>query len=417
MNDGPPHRGADGGATGTGVLPEARRPVALPTGAKRLARILVPNLFVLAAISAAVLTLPFLGIGAATFNHHYVAVPLNVGIVPVGQPIEVVPFANVVVRLRLTSLSDLSQALNPGVLTSVGSHWTLQQPVIIASGTHLTLRGPGTLVLAPGSFLEISQGGSASLTNLAIQSSVGGSSRGFLFDSGGALVLNHDEIRSLGRLATFTTGITFANAVKGSGVLNSVVTGNTDGVYVVATSGILLEGNVISASVLDGIYLRDQVSNIVVQANSVTASGLDNLAVEDAGFNVLIAHNTFGSAMRYGVLLYNNARPITIRANRLEGSIDGVVVNATSRTKIVANIFSGVQRFGIRLSGRSIGNEVSSNRLDHCAVGVYLTSGATKNSILMNRFVADGENIRIRLSAPRNVVRPRPSNSEIDLRP
>lgn len=392
------------------------RPAPWPTGAKKFARVVVPNLFFVAAVSAAILTLPFLGIGAPQFSHHYVTVPPNAGVVAAGEPIGVVPFSNVVARLGLKSLNDLAQALNPGALTSVGTIWTLRQPVVIANGTHLTLRGPGTLTLAPGSFLEVSRGGTVSITDLAIVGSGAGSRRGFLFDSGGVLRLNHDEIRSLGRLATFTTGITFASAARGSAVLNSIITGNTEGVYVLATSGLVLEGNVISGSSLDGIYLRDRVSKTLVRFNSVTKSGLDNLAAEDVGVNVVIAHNALQSSSRYGLLLYNNSRAAIVRMNQINGSIDGVVVNATSGSTIVANTVSGQQRFGIRITGVSRSNQIRSNRLDRSAVGLYLTSGATNNYLLMNRFASDAENIRIRLSAPRNFVHPRPTNSEINTR-
>ena len=385
----------------------------LPVGARKFARIVVPNLFLISAVAAAVIALPFLGIGGPQFNHHYVKVPPNVGVVPVGQSIGVVPFANVVGGLRVQSLSELSQVLNPGVLTASGTNWTLHQPVVIAGGSRLILRGPGRLTLAPGSFLEVSLGGRASITNLSIVGTGTAARRGFLFDSAGLLVLNHDDIQSLGRLATFATGVTFANAQPGSGVLNSVIIGNTDGVYAVATSGLVLQGNVISSSVLDGIYLRDQVSNLTVNANTVTTSGFDAIAVENAGVHIVIAQNTVTGAARYGILLYNNVHATTIRANHLSGAIDGVVVNSTTRASIAANTISGEQRFGIRLSGPSLTNDVRRNQLAHCAVGIYLTSGATRNAIELNRFSSNGENIRVRLSAPDNFVHPHPTNSEI----
>ena len=124
---------------------------------RSVARRVVPITFVVLAVAAIVLTLPIGPASSGRFDHRYASVPAA-GILPFGSSISAVPASNLLLGVRVTSLALLDEALPFGVVTRVGNTFTLHQPVLVANGGSLDVSGPGELVLAGGSYIEIGPG-------------------------------------------------------------------------------------------------------------------------------------------------------------------------------------------------------------------------------------------------------------------
>ena len=379
---------------------------------RSVARRVVPITFVVLAVAAIVLTLPIGPASSGRFDHRYASVPVA-GVLPFGSSISAVPASNLLLGVRVTSLALLDEALPFGVVTRVGNTFTLHQPVLVANGGSLDVSGPGELVLAGGSYIEIGPGGSGHLAGLTIRGAPSPSARGFLLDVAGTLMLDHDTIESLGRLATLAEGVTFEAAAGRSGVRDSTITGNTTGVYVTASRGIQIVDDTITHSQLDGVELHGDVTRTVLTGDTIGQSGVHDVELSAAVTRALVVHDTFGPAQQHGVVLYNGANENEIASNTITGTFDGVLLDYVSRNLVEANVIRGVQRFGIRLTGTSERNVLRGNRLVGCPVGVYATSGATRNLVVGTAFEGDAENVRLRLSAPGNVVVPPPTNSEL----
>jgi hypothetical protein len=381
----------------------------------------VPLIFLVSFVTAAIFTLPALRSGPL-FNHHYRVDPSPIAL-PVGIPPEPVPRINVIVQVTINSLASLTQALPPAAISQSGNVWTLKQPVMFTDGASLDVRGPGTLRLAPGSYLAVGPGGSARLTDLSIASTAPGGSpaarqserrdRGFLLATGGQLVLDHDDVSDLGRLAGLADGIAFAGAAAGSAVRDSVVSGNLVGVYATATAGLTITGNRIVDSETDGIEMHGQVSTTTVANNFIAKSGEHDVVLAGHVVGVLVSGNEIDTASQDGLLLYNGAHNDIIRGNGFYGSLDAIVLTVASGDTVQGNVVGSALRFALRINGASTGDLVSNNQFDDAAIGAYLLEGAHGNRLLANTFSSDGENVRIRLTAPGNIVNPAPSASEL----
>jgi hypothetical protein len=393
----------------------APAPTPPPRGLRRVARRVVPIGFAMSAITAGLLTMPALGIGTPKFVHRYATNPAGAGLVSAGAPMSPVPPGDVVTSVRIPSLAVLAEALPVGVLrhSAATATWTLERPVVAAAGAEFRLRGPGTLLLAPGAYVEVGPGGRAFLTNLTITAAASRTERGFLVASGGRLTLVHDDVVGLGRLASLTEGVSFEGASAGSGVVDSVVRGNVTGIFVTASSGVRIAGDLITGSAIDGVDLHGNVSDVRVSGNTIDRSGLHDVVLAGDVRRSSVTGNRLGAAAEHGVLLYNGPAHNLIADDVIAGTLDGVVVNQASANVIRDDTVQSVLRFGVRITGRSFGNVVTHDLFRHCAIGVYLLDHARGTSVIENSFAANQENVRIRRSAPGNTVRPVPPASEL----
>ncbi len=397
----------------TGTLVAAPpAPRARPRGLRRALRAGVPIGFVAAALFGVVALLP-LGGANARFDHTYAHLPGGAGLVPFGNAIEPLPPANLITGVDVSSLGLLVQALPPGVVSRSGQTWTIHQPVLVADGASIELRGPATLVLAPGAYLEVGPGGTGRLSDLTVEGAASTAARGFLLDVDGRLTVDHATLRHLGRLATLTEGLSFEAARAGSGVTDSKIVGNTVGVYVTASTGVSVTGTKIVGSQLDGIELHGDVTRASLVADRIHGSGLNDVELSGNVTATSIASCTLGAAVADGIELYDAADATTITGDRISGTFDGIVVDYSSGNLMEGDAVTGVQRFGVRVVGTSTGNVFRALAVSSSPVGVYLADGATRNRVLQTRFSSDGENVRDRRSAPGNRFVPVPANSEL----
>jgi hypothetical protein len=316
------------------ALPSHIAPAPLPSWPHRIARHVVPVLFLLAVTTAAISVVPAFNTKTALFSHRYPPVPSSAGRLAVGAPVLPVPPTNLILGVSITSLPLLAQALPAGALTGSGANWTLHQPVLVANGGSLSLTGPATLALAPGSYVEVGPGGTGSLSSMTLSGGKPTSNRGFLLDVAGTLRLTNDH----------------------------------------------LDGLVVLADNVTGTLVRD------VRA---------------------------GAAVRHGIVLYDGASADALVRDRVWSTFDGIVLDYAGRNHVEHTTVTGARRFCLRITGTSRHNLVTHNAFTGCAVGAYLAQGATANTLTANRMSGNGENVRVRVSAPDNVVTPIPPHSEL----
>jgi hypothetical protein len=371
--------------------------------------------FMVVAVTALVLTLPLVPAHAGRFDHRY-PLPPAAPLLAFGAPIATVPTTNLLLGVHVTgraALPLLVGALPTGVVTRHGDTYTLHQPLLVADGGVLDLTGPATLVLAPGSYLEVGPGGAAALVGLTVRAAPSATTRGFLLDVAGQLVIANDRLESLGRLATLAEGLTYEAATRGSIVRDSTITGNTTGVFVTASSGVRIVGDTVTGSQLDGVELHGDVTHAVVARDAISRSGAHDVELTAGVTSVVVADDRLGPATANGVVLYNHADHDVVRGNHVTGTFDGIELSYVAHDVIAGNVVEGTQRFCVRLTGTSRDNVLARNQLAGCPVGIYVANGAAQNRVLATTFSNVGENVRIRASAPHNVVLPRPTHSEL----
>ena len=101
-------------------------------------------------------------------------------------------------------------------------------------------------------------------------------------------------------------------------------------------------------------------------------------------------------------MLFDRSNDNLVQRNRVSHTFDGMVVLDSSSNLISDNVFDPVSRFGLRLSGRSQANIIERNTFGGALLGAYVYGGASGNSLLDNRFLANREDLRIRADAPQN---------------
>ena len=376
-------------------------------------RVFVPVIFVIALLITGAMTLPGLKPGMGEFDHHYAAVPALPTSYVAGVAATPIPASNDLVQVTIRDLSTLAQALPPEAIIGSGRTYHLLQPVLISQGARVDIAGGGTLVLDNGSYLEVGPGGKLSLSNLTITATGPSSNRGFLADVGSLMILNRDRLIGLGRFATNTRGVSFEAAQTGSGLTNSYVRDGADGVFATLSPGILIVGNDIEASRLDGIQIQGRTRNPVVVGNHVVGSGGDGIALSSGIVEATLISNNVVDSTRYGILISATSGPLSLERNTVSNSYDGIVCDNAQAVTVHGNWIDHAQRFGIRLSGQTRGVTIGSNHVTQSAVGVYASRGPSGNLIVDSQFDENGENVRIRTSAPHNVVIPHPLHSEL----
>jgi len=388
-------------------------PTPVPTG-RRLVRTIVPILFVFALVVAGFLTLPWFKPGQPEFSHQYPSEPTIQAAATAGVSPTPVPAANDLVQVTITDLSTLAQALPPEAIVGNGNTYHLLEPVLVSNGGRIDITGSGRLVLDRGSYIEVGPGGFVSLTHVNVLATGPTSNRGFLVAVGGLMKLRNDQLTGLGRSSSLARGITFEAAQPGSGVNGCVIRDAEVGIFVTLSPHIDISDNQIIASRLSGIQLQRTTSDQVIVGNHVTDSGGDGISLLGGITNAVVRNNSIDNANRYGILVNGSPGNVSILDNRVSGSFDGFVLDNSSGSIVSYNSIDGAQRFGIRLSGLTSQVRIDSNSITNNTVGLYAARGPHNNLIIANRFDGNGENVRLRRSAPNNVVVPRPTSSELE---
>jgi parallel beta-helix repeat protein/putative cofactor-binding repeat protein len=359
-----------------------------------------------------------------TFSHSYPTDPFAserqrvVGPDPVAPPRTTISS-----HLTITSLGSLAAALPRGTMVRQGKgDWMLSRPTAISNNAELTVTGPATLRIGPGAFLAAGQGGTILFRDLHVvgvdatghpkPKPVRG--RGFLVATvGGQLRLEHDRVVDLGFPGTLAYGVSFRRPRPGSGIFDSVVSGNYFGVYTSEARGVAVIGNRFAHSAIYGIDPHTFSRHVVIRNNVVVSSGVHGIILAQGVHDSVVSGNIVRGAGLHGIVLYDHSNGNRITNNRVNGTFDGIVVEDSSNNRILRDVVAGARRFALRMSGAAMSNLISLDTLSGALVGAYIYAGPTGNRLLDNLFAGDGEDIRIRLDAPGNVVSPAPTNSEL----
>jgi parallel beta-helix repeat protein len=326
-------------------------------------------------------------------------------------------------RTSLTSFAALSSVLPKGTLVPIGPHrWRLTRPAGISDGASLRVAGPATLQLAPGSFLVARHRGLVVLRDLRV---VGvdahgrplptpTAGRGFLAATvGGRMRLIHDRIVELGYLGKLTYGISFRRSGPGSGIFGSSVVRNYFGVYMSASRGVRVIDSRFAHSVIYGIDPHTFAGHLVIRGNTVVDSGVHGIILAQGVHDSVVEDNVVRGAELHGIVVYDHSNGNVLAGNRISGTFDGIVVQDSSGTRIVHNVVDGAKRFALRVTGVTHATVASDNSLSGALVGLFVYAGPTGNRFVGNHIVGNVENVRIRLDATGNVVRPVPPRSEL----
>jgi len=298
----------------------------------------------------------------------------------------------------------------------------LTRPAAISNDAELRVTGPVTLRIGPGAFLAAGHGGTILFRDLQVvgvdaaghpkPKPVRG--RGFLVATvGGRLRLEHDHVVDLGFPGTLAYGVSFRRSRPGSGIFDSVVSGNYFGVYTSAATDVAVIGSRVTHSTIYGIDPHTFSSHVVIRNNVVTSSGVHGIILAQGVHDSVVHGNVVRGAGLHGIVLYDHSDRNRITDNRVSGTFDGIVVADSSRNRILRDVVAGATRFALRVSGVANSNLISLDTLSGALVGAYLYAGPTGNRLVNNVFARDQEDVRIRLDSPGNVVSPAPTNSEL----
>lgn len=401
------------------LSPIVSRPDATAFGRwRRPARLLISSLFVAALGAAVFFTLLPRG-GEA---RRYPPNPVAAGRSKVAGLAPAVPLSNRLSKTRSTSLSALAARLPGGVLRRLPTGaWLLTQPVSIRANAVLAVDG-GSLDIARGAFLETTDGGAIRLTNMRITGVDDrgrplrrpGADRGFIVARNGAtLWLQHDTIRYLGHLGVTSYGISFRKPGRPSGVVDSTVDGNYFGVYMSHADGVQINRNRVLNSRVYGIDPHTESSNISIRQNYVADSGIHGIVLADRVRDSDIRWNRITRSRLHGIVVYDNSTGNLIRSNHVSNTFDGIVLTNSLRNRVVGNVVTTAERFGLRLTSAD-NNVVEHNLFANALLGVYLYDGTSGNVLRDNTFRGNTQNLRIRADAPDNRVSPIPPQSEIE---
>jgi poly(beta-D-mannuronate) C5 epimerase len=191
------------------------------------------------------------------------------------------------------------------------------------------------------------------------------------------------------------------------------VVGDYFGIYLAKMTGGRVVANRFLHSVIYGIDPHTYDSNLLIYGNRVAESGVHGIVLADHASRNRVIGNTILASKDHGIVIYQYSDGNIVERNRIRNTFDGIVVQDGSRNLVAKNVVGPVDRFALRISGLSYDNVVRDNTLGRAIVGAYLYQGPTGNRLLFNRFRRDYENVRIRVDAPGNTVRPWPQRSEI----
>jgi parallel beta-helix repeat protein len=322
----------------------------------------------------------------------------------------------------LTSFAALSAALPKGTLVPTGPRrWRLTRPAGIADGASLRVAGPATLQLAQGAFLVARHRGLMVLRDLRVigvdahgrplpTAAVG---RGFLAATvGGRMRLVHDRIVDLGYLGNLTYGVSFRRSGPGSGIFGSSLVRNYFGVYMSASRGVRVIDSRFAHSVIYGIDPHTSAAHLVIRGNTVIDSGVHGIILAQGVHDSVVEDNVVRGARLHGIVVYDHSNGNVVTGNRISGTFDGIVVQDSSGTRLTHNVVDGVTRFALRVTGVTHATMAWDNSLSGALVGLFVYAGPTRNLFVGNRILGNVENVRIRVDAPGNVVRPVPARSE-----
>ena len=332
------------------------------------------------------------------------------------------PRATISSRTSLTSFAALSAALPRGTLVRTGPHrWRLTRPAGIADGASLRVTGPATLQLARGSFLVARHRGLVVLRDLRVigvdthglplpTAAVG---RGFLAATvGGRMRLIHDRIVDLGYLGNLTYGVSFRRSGSGSGIFGSSVVRNYFGVYMSASRGVRVIDTRFAHSVIYGIDPHTSAGHVLIRGNTVIDSGVHGIILAQGVHDSVVEDNVVRGARLHGIVVFDHSNGNVVTGNRISDTFDGIVIQDSSGTRLTHNVVDGVTRFGVRVTGATHATMAWDNSLSGSLVGLFVYAGPTGNLFVSNHILGNVENVRIRVDAPGNVVRPVPGRSE-----
>ena len=117
-------------------------------------------------------------------------------------------------------------------------------------------------------------------------------------------------------------------------------------------------------------------------------------------------------ARLHGIVVFDHSNGNVVTGNRISDTFDGIVIQDSSGTRLTHNVVDGVTRFGVRVTGATHATMAWDNSLSGSLVGLFVYAGPTGNLFVSNRILGNVENVRIRVDAPGNVVRPVPGRSE-----
>ena len=326
-------------------------------------------------------------------------------------------------HLVISSLGGLAGALPRGTMVRLRrGDWMLTRPAAISGHAELRVAGPATLRIGPDAFLAVGHGGTIVLRDIHVVGvdaaghpkprPVGG--RGFLVATvGGRLRLEHDHLVDLGFPGNLAYGVSFRRSLPGSGVFDSIVSGNYFGVYTSAASDVAVIGSRFTHSTIYGIDPHTFSSHVVIRNNVVVSSGVHGIILAQGVHDSVVHGNVVRGAGLHGIVLYDHSDRNRITDNRVSGTFDGIVVADSSSNRILRNVVTGATRFALRVSGAATSNLISLDTLSGALVGAYVYAGPTGNQFLDNLFAGDREDVQIRLDAPGNVVSPVTTNSEL----
>lgn len=359
----------------------------------------------------------------AGFNHAYPPDPVGVERPKVTGRAPEAPRSNVLSRnLTISSFDRLASLLPRGVLSRRGDAWLLSQPIELKKPARLVVTGPGTLDIGPRSFLLVGEGGVVVLKELTITGvdasglplEAPRSDRGFLATAdGGRLWLERDVISFLGHSGVQAYGISLAKPGPGSGVLDSTITGNYFGIYTTHAVGVKIVDNRVTNSWIYGIDPHTVSSNILIQNNHVDGSGVHGIVLADRVTGSTVIGNVVTGSKDHGIVVFDGSNRNDVQGNTVSQTFDGIVLQDSSGNRVLNNVIGPVSRFAVRISGASNDNSIDQNTLGSALVGAYVYGGPTGNRLVDNRFVSDGEYVRVRADAPGNVVQPIPPRSEL----
>ncbi len=381
-------------------------------------------LFLLSACGAAYLTVApgHPNAGAAPFSHIYPPDPAGVERPAVSGFPPPVASGDIVRAAPMTSFAQLGHLVSKDTLRQLGHDtWLLSRPIAVAAGASLTAVGPGSLEIGPHAYLETSSGGAVTIRNFPISpvddrgrpATAATPGRGFLVANRGQLVLSGDSISSLGELAPLSYGVSLEAPTAGSLIEDCAIDGGYIGVYLTHAAGVQILRNRVTNSLVYGIDPHTGSSSITIEGNDVQGSGVHGIVLAQGVHGTQVVNNVVSAARDHGIVLFGHADGNVVAGNRVEASFDGIVVTDSSNNQISANTLDGNRRFGLRLSGASVGNSIRGNLFAHELLGVYLYGGSTGNLLAENRFVGNYEDARIRTDAPGNRLWPVPAKSEI----
>ncbi len=394
---------------------------------RRWVRRLSPVLFAVALVAAAVVTVLAPPQRSAArpplFSHVYPADPTTVERPKVSAPLPIPPPANTLSgRQTVGSFAALSAVLPRGVLSPLGrGNWRLTRAAAVGAGTSLDVRGPGSLEIAPGAFLESIAGGSIDLRDLRILGvdaqgrplATPSPGRGFVVAVGGRLWLQNDALSDLGHLAVLAYGVAMREPAAGSGVIDTTIDGNYIGVYLTHAVSVRIAGNQISHSVVYGIDPHTESSGLLIENNHVIDSGVHGIILADRVTGTTIRDNTVDGAKDHGIVLFDHSDRNVVVDNHVAHTFDGIAVTDSSSNRISGNVVDAAVRFGLRVSGASVGNVFTGNVVTGALVGAYVYAGARGTQLIDNVFAGDREEIRVRSDAPGTRVSPLPPRSEV----